>query len=132
MSIQLAGLDLMGELESRRDLALFWICRVLIKLQLRDSDRERRRLRFVSQPFHQNLRREEFLIEDDLEFAIGRPILGWAKNQLAVRIPRPRAGDLRFEPDAFERRLLQVFESRGWIAESNNQRRIFQLLVELG
>src|SRR5437016_13493357 len=102
MSIQLAGFDCMCEVDRGRDLTQFWIRRVLIKLELRNRDGERRRLRFVRQPLHQNLRREKCLIEDDSIFLVGRPILRRMKNQFFVRAPRPSTANLWLEPDTLE------------------------------
>src|SRR6266567_6500056 len=102
VSLQLARFDCMREFKRRSYLTQLWICWILVKLGVRNRDRERRRLRFITQPLHQDLRREEFFVEDDSKFSIGRPILSWIESQLSIGSPRPRAADLRFDSDTFE------------------------------
>ena len=87
VAIQLARFDRMREFERRCHLALRWICRVLIELELRNRDCEYRRLSFINQALHQDLRWEEFFIENDSKFLIGWPIGCGTKAQLFVRIP---------------------------------------------
>ena len=70
----------MRELECRRDLPLCGVRRVLIQLEVFDCDFERRGLEFVSQSLQHDVRRKKFLVEDDLEFFIGWPVLRWLEK----------------------------------------------------
>ena len=65
----------MRQFQCRGDLPLGRISRVLIQFKLFDRDFERRRLELVSQSLQHDVRRKKFLVEDDLEFLIGRPVL---------------------------------------------------------
>jgi hypothetical protein len=64
------------------------------------------------------VRREKFLVEDDFEFLIGRPIFGWFEKQMLIICPHPFAGQWRIQPDARQRRFFQILQARRGIAES--------------
>ena len=112
----------MRKLERRRDLTLRWIGWVLIKLNAFDGDLKRRRREFVNAALHYNVRREKFLVENDFEFLIGRPVFTWFKKQMLVSGPHPLAGQWGVEPDARHRHFFQILQARRRFAESDINR----------
>src|SRR4029453_3406340 len=100
MSIQLSGFDRVRELERGGDGGLGWPCRILVEMDLLNRDRERRCLRFITQALHPDVVRKKFLVENNPEFLVLRPIFGWFKNQNVVFDPMPGAVEMRLEFDA--------------------------------
>ena len=96
---QLARLDRVRHLESSGDVALGRICRVLIKLEIFNRNRERRRRRVVDEPLHQHVAREKFLFEDNSELPIGRPIFGRLENEHIDSPPTAPTARQAPEPD---------------------------------
>ena len=94
----------MGEFQRRGDRTLRWIGRVLIKFELFDRDSEWRRLHFVNEPLHQHMIREKFLVEDDTEFQVGRPIFGRLENKDVGLEPAPGTVEFRLKVHALDRR----------------------------
>src|SRR5260370_24715784 len=117
MPIQLAGIDCVSELKRSRNLTLSRIGRVLIEFEFFDRNRERSSVRFVNETLYRNVARKEVLIENDSEFLIGRPILRRLKDEHVLQAPMPFSTDLRFDPDALKRSLMQIFQSRRGCAE---------------
>ncbi len=112
----------MRQFKRRRDPTLRRIGGILIKLKLFDGDLKRRRREFVNVAFHQNVRREKFLVENDFEFLIGRPVFSWYKKQMFVSGPQPPAGKWRIESDAGHRCFFQILQARRGLAESDINR----------
>jgi len=110
------------KLERRRDLTLRRIGWVLIKLKAFDGDLKRRRREFVNAALHHNVRWEEFLVENDFEFLIGRPVFTGFKKQMFVSGPHPLAGQWGIEPDARHRYLFQILQAGRRFAESDVNR----------
>src|SRR5205807_5805056 len=75
---------------------------------------------------------KNFLVENDPEFLISRPIFGRNKNEHVVESPMPGAGDWRLDPHALHQRSLQIFEPRGVVAEVNVELRELEIFFELG
>ena len=106
MSIQLAGINCVRQLQRRADFAACRICRVLIDFEFFNGDREWRRLRFIDESLHQDVPREKTLVEDDAEFLICRPIFARLEHEDVALNPVPCAAQMRLESHALDGRLL--------------------------
>src|SRR5437899_3319942 len=120
----------MRELDGRQDALHAWLFRVFGQRYVLQVRPERRCVCVVFEFLHPDMRREEFGIEDDTELLVGRPILRRRERELRIADPFPGARDRWIEPDMNERRVLQVFETRGGLAERDRQGRKLQLLFE--
>src|SRR5437762_12903223 len=99
MSIYLTGFDWVRQFQCRGDLTLGWIDRVLIQFKFFDCDLERRRLVLVSQSLQLDVRRDKFLVEDDLDFLVGWPVLRRFEEHMFVVSSYAFPGQRRGEPD---------------------------------
>ena len=98
MSIQLAGINCVRQLQRRADFAACWIGRVLIDFEFFNGDGEWRCLRFMDESLHRDVAREEILFEDDAEFLICRPIFGRLEHEDVALNPVPCAAQMRLKP----------------------------------
>ncbi len=128
--IEFAGLDRVGQVHRGDDPLNARFLGVLRKDYALDLRAERRRGDIVFELVHPDVGREKMFVENDPVLAIGGPILGGSKGELAIVGPLPGAGHRRIEPHMLQRGVLQVLQPRGRLAEFDGKRRELQLLLE--
>jgi hypothetical protein len=88
--------------------------------------------RFICEPLHRDVARKKVLVEGHSEFLICRPIFRRFEHKNVGLGPVPFASQMRLESHALHGWLFQVFEARSGFAETNNEPRELQFLLQFG
>ena len=129
--LELLAIDAVGEGHRRDDLVDRRIARILVELDFLDDVGEQGRRHFHFLALKQDALREKVLLERDAIFLPGRPIVLRLEGELRIGSPRPLAFRGRLEMDSARNFLADLFEPRDRAAETDGQRRRFEILLQL-